>query len=215
MKALDSIESKLHLPVLNLSVALAAGTTHEQAMSVIDRVCSALNRQESSVMQLRIFLGKLMAAVQDRRLFAPAFNTFEEFIIAVANKHNLSRSTVRNSLMITRALPDLDPEKADKVPLTNLILVARVSKGRDKKEIDSIMKAAAKSSVIDFREDMEEKRYVAKRGRPSGPPRTTGKITLHIVVAARVAKTFRDRAGDDHGKYLAHLLSLDPVQQAA
>lgn len=210
-----AVNGNLKLPTLNISVSLTADTTSVQAMHAVDAVCTALARQAQSIGYLRVLLGRLLAEVQDRELYKPEFVTFEAYKESLDVKYRLSRTVLNNALMIVRQLPHITPEDAADKPVVSLMLVARAAaNGAETRVVNRLFKESGEKTIDEFREKVEEQGLVGKRGRPEGGARKSGPVTLRIVTSARAKKKFLDRAGDDPGKYLEILLSLD-VQAAA
>jgi hypothetical protein len=205
-----AVSGNLKLPMLSVSVSLTPDTTSTQAMHAVDAVCTALARQAQSIGYLRVLLGRLLAEVQDRELYKPEFATFEAYKESLDVKYRLSRTVLNNALMIVRQLPDMQPEDAADKPVVSLMLVARAAaNGAETKVVKKLLKEAGERTIEEFREKVEEQGLVGKRGRPNGGARRSGPVTLRIITNARTAGRFRDRAGDDPGKYLERLLSLD------
>lgn len=211
-----AVNGNLRLPTLNISVSLTADTTSVQAMHAVDAVCTALARQAQSIGYLRVLLGRLLAEVQDRELYKPEFVTFEAYKESLDVKYRLSRTVLNNALMIVRQLPHITPEDAADKPVVSLMLVARAAaNGAETRVVNRLFKESGEKTIDEFREKVEEQGLVGRRGRPEGGARKSGPVTLRIVTSARAAKKFRDRAGDDPGKYLEVLLSLDTEAAAA
>lgn len=189
----------LNMPVLN--IAINPDATPDQAMSAVDTVCDALSKWEASTERLRVLLGRLMAEVKDKKLYKPQFSTFEEFTQEIVKKHRLSRSTVRDSIMIVRRLPGLEPEDAEKMPLTNLTLAARAAKNMEPKAVTGLLRSAARLSIVAFRDKVADL-------LPSKKVRPFGKISIRIVVGKGIAARWEMLTRDsDPAKIFAALVS--------
>lgn len=201
----DNITDTVNAPALKVHISLGPKANSLQAMEAIDAICVALSRQEASAQHLRILLGRTLAAIQEKRLYEPDHATFEEFTLAVAEKHRLSRTTVRESLMIAKNLPMLDMRQAEEMPMLNIALAARAAKKASPREMPGIIKAATRTTVIEFRQKMEERGLIAHRGRPEGEKSDT--VTLHIKVKPAVADRWREIvANEDPGAVLADMI---------
>lgn len=205
-----AVNGNLKLPTLNISVSLTADTTSVQAMHAVDTVCTAYSLQTRSLGYLRTLFGKLMVEIQNRELYKPEFRYFELYMDSLDEKYRLSRTVITNAMRLVRDVPGLSPEEAEDKPIVSLMLVARAAKqGADSRVVKKLLKEAGERTIDDFREMVEEQGLVGKRGRPEGGARKSGPVTLRIVTSARTANKFRDRAGDNPGKYLEQLLAID------
>jgi hypothetical protein len=199
------VSDSITLPILKLRVSIQTDATPEQAREAIDAVCGALSRQESSVEHLRILLGRMMAEVKDRRLYRPEFATFEAFTQDLMARYRLSRSTVRDAIMIVRRLPTLEPEAAEGIPLTNITLAARAAKGMEPRDVKWLLKSAARMNVIEFRAKVEGDGLLPHVGRPAGK---SGMVTLRLRVSKALAARWAALVeGRDAGKVLSGLMA--------
>lgn len=204
-----SISDIINVSAVKVKVLLSDKSTPIQAMSAVDGVCAALQRSEQSVERLRVLLGRVMAEVQDRKLFEPAYESFEQFTQAVAEKHRLSRTTIRESLLIARRLPGLTPEQAENIPLTNLTLAARMAKDQKPRAIGGILKNAANMNVLEFRQKAMETLHVDGNGAKGDKDTHTRAKTvlLRLRVSEKVAKLWAGVVGtQDAGEVFAGMV---------
>ncbi len=199
-----SLSDAVTAPSLKLTVSLSPDATPQQALSAVDAVCAALQKQEVSVEHLRVLLGRLLAEIQDRQLYSPTYDTFEAFILSLSTRFRIKRSSAYESLMIVRRLPNLTPEDSQNVPLTNLSLVARAARTAQPRTVTALLKEAKRLPVMEFREQMESRGLVGKRGRPTVKSST---VTLRIKVPRSLAAKWVAYVGEENpGSALAALM---------
>lgn len=187
----------------SLKVTLTDKATPEQAMKAVDSICGALRTAESSVERFRCLLGKVLVEIQDKGLFKPAFDSFEKWTQSIAEKHKLSRATIRESIMVARRLPNLTPEQAETIPMTSLALAARAVKPgeTDEKAISNVLRMAATSPIAEFRNSLTTQGLLKARETEAGF------TTLRVKVADRVAALFNKLSADqDPSQFLSVVL---------
>lgn len=203
-------------PKTNLIVSLTDDVTPAQAQSAVNQVCVALARHSNSVTYCRVVLGGLMLDVQDRQLFKPDFKSFQAYMRGLEEKHGLSRSVIQDAMLFSRTFPKVQPKEVEDAPIVNLTLAARAARNSEPKEAREILKDASRLSIVAYREKLVEKKYIPPQGRPDGGNKKTGNVNLLVNgVGAKIATLFRERGGDNPGKYLAYLLSLDKQEATA
>ena len=168
-----------------LDVSLKEGITPADAMKLVDDVCDRLYKAETSVEHTRWLLGRLLADVQDRRLYAPAHYSFEQFTLALAEKHRLSRPTLRNALMVARRLPELSVKEAESIPGTSLTLIARAAITADSRQIKKLIAEAQGKTILEFRDGVMNRGLVGRPGRPQESARKM--VTVKIQVSRSLA----------------------------
>jgi len=136
-----------------------------------------------------------MALVQDRELFKPEHETFEEYRLAIADKFGLSRATVSNDLMIARALPKLEIAQARRIPSANLTLIARVSKHATQRKVAWLLLEAETKPIAEFRQAMEKRGLIAHRG--GNPGLVSIVLRVSKAIASEWRKFRRDRTDDE------------------
>lgn len=209
------VTDSINVPALSLSVSVLPDATTEHAVDAVDAVCGALLRQEASVEHLRILLGRLMVEIKVRRLFRPAFRTFEAFTTDVLSRNRISRTTLRDSITIVRRLPMLEPEAAEAIPITNITLAARAAKGMQAPVVRQMLRSAAKMNVIEFRAKLESDGAIPKRGAVGRPVGRPGIVTLKIRVSRAMAARWDEFVGGrDAGRALGALLSAVKESEA-
>lgn len=119
-----TINEVIALHGFNVRVNITEDSTATEANRAIDAICAALNVAEGSSERLRHALGKVLAHVKDHELYKDDFEDFEAFKEYVGTKYRLSRATLQDTLMVATQLPKLTGEQAEKIPITNLTLVA-------------------------------------------------------------------------------------------
>ncbi len=128
-----------------------------------------------------LVLGQVLVRIQDNKLYNPDYRSFRQFLMDAEKKTKTSRSILFECMSIA-AIPRIEPEEVEKMPYTNVNLLARAAKViEDPKILTEVRKDAAKLGVAAYREKLEAKGLLAKRGRPDGR-RRRGPITLHITV---------------------------------
>lgn len=171
MKSLDSI-------VMNLEDL----ATRDQVFAVVDRIGNELRGAEESAEKLRYMLGKSMAFVQDTWIDGTD-QSFEQWTIELGERLQLSRATLRKSLGVYRALPDLSLDKVAKIPMTNLELVAQVARGDVSGRKVAGLLRRAESPLAEFRAGLEEEGLI---GHKNGDT-----VSVVIKVKRRVAQHWR------------------------
>lgn len=204
-----------------LTLTFSETTSSEQAQKAVEACCVALIGEARKISYLRTVLGRLLAEVQQRKLFRPEFSSFEAYIKSLDEKHGLSRTVAREAMQIVGAFPDLAPNDAEHIPYSNLLLAAKAAKKMDTpREVRGLLKQAPNLSLAEYRETLVEKNLLGQRGRPQGYRKIKGVLgkksgpaALRIIVTARLARQFKEQAQErfagDLGKYLTHLIALD------
>ncbi len=181
-------------------------------MKAVETICTALDHHEASATHLRMLLGRVVAEVKARRLYEPEYAGFDQFVQAMTAKYHLSRMTIYKAQMIANNLPQLQPKDVEAIPLTNLELVAGAAKDAKPGLIRQMLKAAAKSNLVDFREQAEKKGWVVKRGRPEGGSGAEeGMVAVRIHMSVKLAALLKERAeraGMELGAYVAQLMGV-------
>ena len=186
-RGLATISDEVRLPSFNFRVTFNTDANPEQALNTVRIVGEALARQDMSMQRLRLIMGQVLVQIQDRELFKPDYTSFERFIQDAVKKTKLTRSTLWECMDIA-SIPKLDPEDIEKMPYTNVVLLARAVKVVDEpKMLTEIRRDAQKLSVVTYRKKLESAGFLPKRGRPDGR-RRHGPVTLRITVPATVAR---------------------------
>jgi hypothetical protein len=201
-RKITRIDDLVKLPGLDLKVHLGPRSTRAQVIREVTRVCTAMKTHEAAGKRLGLLLGHIMALVQDRTLYKPGFETFEEYRLAVADQFQLSRATVSADLRIARALPELEPEQARRIPGANLTLVARAAKNTSKKKVQALLAKAEKTPILEFRQEMEKRGLIKAKEPSDNPgPGTDVTVPLHLHVSKQTAEAYKkfkaDRTDDE------------------
>lgn len=163
--------------------------TKSQVLTAVERVGQALASTEEATGKLRYLLGKAMIFVQEKELYKPEHERFEDWRLSLADRLHISRATVSKCPMLARSLPDtVDLDTIGEIPLTNIELVARVAHGLKPAKINRLLESAKKSNVIEFKAKLE------KDGLIRGGPKS-GLVSIVIKVKPAVAKAWK-RIGD-------------------
>lgn len=213
----NPVDDRLTIPALRINVSLDSNTTATAAMAAVDSICVGIDRQTRGLSALRVILGRILSEIHRRKLYRPLFATFEAYTTMLDGKYGLTRTTLRDALRVVQVFPDLEPEQAEAIRLTNLNLVTKVVADAEKnnggmvaRDRKMLLGQAAKLSVVDFKEKLQGNGLILRQGRPEGGHRTSGTVSLRILCSARVAQSFRKNAGEeDQGKYLERLMALD------
>lgn len=206
MEEKHSIQALISQPALKLELKLDARATREDVMQAVDEVCRSLVQLDATREVVSVSLGRLLALVQDRKLYQPEFKSFERFRLATAERYGLARSTISECLAIARALPQITDEQVRHIPKTNLALVARAAKEVPRRKIPALLRQAEHRSVAGFRESLDEQGLLKR-----GPGRETkpGIVVLTIRVSVGVARAWRAYVGEgDPGEVFAGLIKL-------
>jgi hypothetical protein len=196
------VSDTMAIPACKVSVSVDSAATPEQIVGAVDAVCSALQRQESSVERLRVLLGRMMVEIKDRRMYWPAYRTFGAFERSVIERHRMSRTVIRDAIMVARRLPMLKPEAAEGIPITNITLAARAAKGMEAADVRGLLKSAARMNVVEFKAAVHEQGLVGKRGRRPGV------VMVRIAVSRSLAARWTALVGDKSpAKVLAELMA--------
>jgi len=171
-----------------LDVSLKEGITASDAMKVVDDICTRLQKAETSVEHTRLLLGRLLADVQDRELYRPDHASFEQFTLALAEKHRLSRPTLRNALMVARRLPELSVKEAESIPGTSLTLIARAAATAEPRQIKKLNAEAQGKTILEFRDGVMSRGLVGRPGRPHESARKTVTVKIPDVSRAIAGK---------------------------
>lgn len=209
------INGQLTIPAVKLSVSINSETATNKALKAVDLVCSALAKQEASAEYLRVLVGRMLVEVRDRNLYEDSHPSFEAYTLELADRHRLSRSTLRDSMMIVERLPMLKPETAEKISMTNLTLAARVSKGMTPREIAGLLRSAASSNILEFREKIEEAGLAPPRKLPGTARSAFRKVTIRIEVSRSVADQWQALVGDQNPAKVFRSLLLEVAQSKA
>jgi hypothetical protein len=209
MQTAPIISETMSIPSLKVRVSLSETSTNVEAMAAAADVCAALSQQDSSVEQLRFILGRVLSEIKDKRLFEPEHASFEQFTKVLALKHRLSRSTIQDSLMIARRLPDVRLEQVEDIPITNLTLVARAAKNKQPRQINKLLRDARRP-IAEFRENLERQGLIHRK-----PVNSETGVVIRISVKPAVAKEWNAIVGDrDPGVVLAGLLHAQAKKAA-
>ena len=168
-----------------LDFSLKEDITSAEAMQAVDKVCAEFFRAETSVEAYRLLLGKLLANVQERELFRPQYGSFEQFTMALAEKHRLSRTSLRNALLVAKTLPTLSIKEAESIPSVSLTLIARAASApsADSRQIKRLIAEAQGKTIVDFRESIMSRGLVGRPGRPMESVRKN--VTIKILNVSR------------------------------
>ncbi len=197
-----TINEVIALHGFNIKVSINEDSTATEAHRAIDTICAALNVSEGSSERLRHALGKVLAHVKDHDLYKDDFADFEAFKEYVGNKHRLSRATLQDSLMVATQLPKLTGEQAEKIPITNLTLVARAAKNASLAKVKSMLKKAETLTRPEMLKVVEP--LIRHRD-----PQATDKVTLKIIVSKKIAVQWTKLVADQEpGDVLAELVAL-------
>ena len=200
-----NINETISLNGFNVKVNITQKSTVAEATRAIDTVGAALSTAEGSAERLRFAMGRLLNHVRDYDLYKEQFETFEAFTEEVGKKHRLSRATLRDSMMIAERLPDLTSEQAEKIPMTNLTLVARAAKTATPAKVRSILKNAETMTRADLKEKLEKQDLIIRRG---APPVSESKATIRLIVSKHVAEQWERIRGDrDAGEVFAEIVA--------
>lgn len=186
----ETITDVVHLPTFNMRVTFNTEATPAQAIQTIEGLCTALSRQEASMQHLRILLGRVLVQIQDKELYRPEYSSFEQFLQAAVKKVKLAKSDLWVCMSIAE-IPRIEPAEAEKMPYTNLGLLARAAKHAEPQVLAEIRKDAAKLKIVEYRHKLESKGLLPRRGRPDGRKRR-GPITIHVTLPSPVARLWRE-----------------------
>ncbi len=178
------INEVITLHGFNVKLNITPGSTTAEAKRAIDTIGAALNTAEGSAERLRHAMGRLLNHVNTHELYKPEFDTFEAFTEEVVRRHRLSRATLRDAMMTAARLPKLTPEQAEKIPMTNLTLVARAAKVATPAKIRTMLKEAETMSRADLKEDLERRGLIVRRNPAAS---TEGKVAIRVLVTKRTA----------------------------
>lgn len=183
MKTLDSIV-----------MSLEDLATRDQVFAVVDRIGNELRGAEESVEKLRYMLGKSMAFIQDTWPQGTD-DSFEQWTLGLSERLQLSRATLRKSLGVYRALPGLSLDKVARIPMTNLELVAQVSRGDVSNRKVAGLLRRAEAPIAEFRAGLEEEGLIGNRDASvvSVVIKVKRRVAQHwkrLVVDAEPAKVF-------------------------
>lgn len=177
------------VPAIRLSINVGPDSTRAEVMREVNRLGNMMNSYLATGKRIGLLLGHVMALVQDRELYKPEYETFEEYRLAIAEKYGLSRSTVSADLQIARALPKVTPEQARRIPTANLTLVARACKMAGAGRVAGLLAAAEKTPILEFRRTMEKRGLITQRLHP-------GLVKLVLQVTKATRKDWRKYRGD-------------------
>lgn len=177
-------KSELAIQGKLIDVSLKDDVTAAQAFHVVDSICGALQRAETSVEAARFALGRVLVDVRDRNLYSPQYPSFEQYTMALVEKYRLSRATLRNTMKHAERLGEhLTPKQVESVPGYSLELIARAAPNVEARVIPRLLKEAQGRSTMAFREFMIEKNYIGRPGRPNDSERKL--VTVKIVKVPR------------------------------
>jgi hypothetical protein len=191
----------IKIPGLKLSITVGLNTPKNDVLREVDRLCNLMKEYVSTGKRLGLLLGRVMALVKERKLYMPEFENFEDYKMHVAEEFGLSRSTVSEDMQIARYLPKVTPEQARLIPTANLALVARASKRVSDGRVVKLLEEAQKSSIIDFRRNMEKRGLIAQRVHPG-----LVKLVLKVTKATR-KDWYTYRAGRSDQEALSEIVA--------
>lgn len=204
----NNISEVIALHGFNVKFNITTESTAEEATRAIDTVCAALNVADGSAERLRLAMGRLLAHVQDSKLYQGEFESFEAFTEAIMERHRISRGTLRDSLMVARRLPKLTGEQAEKIPMTSLTLVARAAKAATPAKMKTILRQAETMSPANLRQKLDNSGLISRRVVAS----QDGKVTLKVSVSKKTANQWERLIGDrDPSEVFAEIVRLASV----
>lgn len=186
---LVAVHETIRTTAIHFKIDLTAKSTHTQAMDAVGEVCNALHTQEQSAEYLRVCLGRVMACVNDNKLYEPTYASFEQFSRWVEDTHKLSRQTLQNAMLVARRLPTLDRASAESVPMTALTLVARAAKDATPAEIKQLLSEAADKPLMEFRQSLEDQGFIPVR--TATPIDGDGKVAVTFRLSPLAAEQWK------------------------
>jgi hypothetical protein len=172
--------------------ATSQEATNEKIIASASRACELLAAHQSQGERLKLSLGKILAIVQDSRAWEEEYKSFEKYRMAMAAQFGIGRSTISECLMIVRALPTLEADQAERIPATNLALVAKAMKdGAAPRKLVSLLREAETAPIAQFKARLQE------RGMLRRPPaREDGLMTVTLRVTNAVGAQWLKFLGD-------------------
>ena len=167
-------------PRWSLKVDVGATTTPTAVFKYVDELLTQIGRQDATAQALRHMTGRVLAEIQDRKLYKGVFDSFEAYTTHLAQERNLSRRTIRNYLMEYRALPFLTPADVENIPQGNIHLAARIMRDRKSpspKFALEVLTAAGKDNLVEFQKEARERGWVVhhEQGKAGMPGKASGK----------------------------------------
>lgn len=178
--------------------------TREQVFAVVDRIGAEYRAAEESAEKLRYMLGKSMAFVQDTWSDEGAAGgktpqSFEQWTLDLGERLGLSRATLRKALGVYRALPGLSLDKVAKIPMTNLELVAQISRGDVSAHKVAGLLRRAEGPLATFRAGLEEEGLLGSKDASI--------VSVVVKVKRRVAQQWKRLvSGEEASKVFASMV---------
>lgn len=178
----------------NIRVNLSSTSTHAQAMSAVDTICTSLQRQEASVEHLRVILGRALVIVSEYKLHEPQYASFEQYSRYVEEHYRLSRATIQNAMLVARRLPNVTAAQAEAIPMTALTLVARAAKDATPEHVEELLERAQEVPFLQFQQELKDTGELPTPAR--GPQLPDGMVRLVFEVPVEVADHWKWLCGD-------------------
>lgn len=189
-----------------LSASTVDGITSTKLMANADKACSLVAAYESRGYRLKSALGKILLVVQDTKAYADDYQSFEEYRLAMADRFKISRTVISECLRVSRALPNLEADQAERIPSTNLNLVALAVKSDPEMapgQVTKLLKEAERAPVSTFKESLKERGLLTSS---VADPRILISFRVPKTVAAEWKRFVADREPSDALKELLHAL---------
>lgn len=137
--------------------------TAEELLTTLHDGCEAYNRLTQVGEQLKLVIGKTLAAIQERKTFTAyngpdghPYKTFERFLQGeIIDKYGIGRSTAFEALKVARALPQVSAEQYRETGSQRLLAIAAAKEKlpEDRQhEAEAMLAGAAKLTLEEVRE---------------------------------------------------------------